>query len=182
MKAKLNTGLATPARKSESVARVESLSRKNNWRANHPLRGRQRVASFSCSKSEYRPCFRGVKGESRVFTRERQPQSSSGVRDRPVGDKRVGVVALRYNDRPKTVGAWLITWLTFFDVVLFPPVLIFYFVSNRGEWNWTAKIEGTDSFPRFWNGLPVWHRLWPTTPPPSTIDEKPFNFRYGVKN
>ncbi len=110
MKAKLNTGLATPARKSESVARVESLSRKNNWRANHPLRGRQRVASFSCPKSEYRPCFRGVKGESRVFTRERQPQSSSGVRDRPVlGDKRVGVVALRYNGRPKTVGVWLIT-------------------------------------------------------------------------
>ena len=109
-KAKLKTGLATPARKSESVARVESLSRKNNWRANHPLRGRQRVASFSCSKSEYRPCFRGVKGESRVFTRERQPQSSSGVRDRPVlGDKRVGVVALRYNGRPKTVGVWLIT-------------------------------------------------------------------------
>ena len=55
------------------------------------------------------PCFRGVKGASRVFTRERLPQSSSGVRDRPVGDKRVGVVALRYNDRPKTVGAWLIT-------------------------------------------------------------------------
>ena len=132
MKAKLNTGLATPARKSESVARVESLSRKNNWRANHPLRGRQRVASFSCSKSEYRPCFRGVKGESRVFTRERQPQSSSGVRDRPVlGDKRVGVVALRYNGRPKTVGVWLITWWTFWCSFI-PPVLIFLFLISTG--------------------------------------------------
>ena len=78
------------------------------------------------------PCFRGVKGASRE-SHERGCRSHRAASETVlfVGDKRVGVVALRYKGRPKTVGAWLITWWTFWCSFI-PPVLIFLFLISTG--------------------------------------------------
>lgn len=83
--------------------------------------------SFLAQNLSTVPCFRGVKSASRE-SHERGCRSHRAASETVlfVGGEWVGVVALRYNDRPKTVGAWLITWWTFWCSFI-PPVLIFYF-------------------------------------------------------
>lgn len=146
---------------------VLKVSRKNNWRANHPLRGRQRVASFSCSKSEYRPCFRGVKGASRE-SHERGCRSHRAASETVlfVGGEWVGVVALRYNGRPKTVGTWLITWWTFLMFFHSPLCLFFIFIGAGGNEIERPKSREQIHSPDFGMACRLWHGSWPTTPPP----------------